>query len=212
MIRTNLNSARQVTLYLLSDADTVRARRTPFSLPPLLILLSVTLGASILFTPRFEGLPKSPSQGNPVENSQHQKAGGITPARNSAPAPAVQSKALPLEWLLDPDKSSTLTDRILARLIQCEAHEPDVWLRDDYRQAFIAVSFAARGIPEPFVEASYVMYGLHPEKLYPAILARRSALLGSAGEAAPHRVNPGLPGSSPKKPSGSVKPRKEDVA
>ena len=94
------------------------------------------------------------------------------------PAPSVESKALPLEWLLNPDKERSQVDRILARLMQAEAHETDVWLRDDYRQAFITVSFAAKGSAIPFVEASYLMYGLHPDKLYPAILARRAALLG----------------------------------
>jgi hypothetical protein len=89
----------------------------------------------------------------------------------------LEAKALPLDWLLGP-KSASFTDRVLARLIQSEAHEADIWLRDDYRQAFITVSLAAQGSPIPFVEASYRMYGLHPDRLYPAILARRGSLLG----------------------------------
>ena len=122
----------------------------------------------------------------------------------------------PLGWLLNPDKGDSLTERVLARLIQSEAHEPDVWLRDDYRQAFITLSLAAQNSPIPFVEASYIMYGLHPEKLYASILARRSALLGPTGEALPQNPQKSrLPGSSPF-PRKSVSPvgtgRKERAA
>lgn len=122
-----------------------------------------------------------------------------------------ESKALPLEWLLNPAKGKAPSDRILARLVVFEAREPNPHLRDDYRQAFITVSFAAKGHPYPFVEASYVMYGLHPDKLYPSILARRSALLGPGGEALMAHT-PSLP-ASPKKPVRSAaKPRKEEAA
>ncbi len=72
----------------------------------------------------------------------------------------------------------SFADRVLARLIQAEAHESDPWYRDDCRQAFIVLSLALKGESQPFVSASYRMYGLHPDKLYPAILARREALLG----------------------------------
>jgi hypothetical protein len=110
---------------------------------------------------------------------------------------------LPLEWILNPDKGKSFANRVLARLIQLEAHEPDVWLREDIRQSFITLSLALKGYSQPFVAASYRMYGLHPDKLYPAILARRKMLLGSES----------FPGSI-KKPVQSVKPpiKKEDIA
>jgi hypothetical protein len=87
-------------------------------------------------------------------------------------------KALALQWLLNPEKDKKFPERVLARLIQSEAHEPDVWLRDDYRQAFITLTLALKGNTMPFVVASYEMYGLHPDKVFPAIVARRKANLG----------------------------------
>jgi hypothetical protein len=100
---------------------------------------------------------------------------------------------------LDPEKDKNFPARVLARLIQSEAHEPDVWLRDDYRQAFITLDLALKGNTMPFVVASYQMYGLHPDKVWPARIARRKALLGKeyeaiAGEPALPLVSP-LPGS-----------------
>ena len=72
-------------------------------------------------------------------------------------------------------------------------------LRDDYRIAWITVRIAARGEPAPFVTATYAVLGLHPDKVWPAVVARRRALLGARyaewwGEALP-----------PKKPAQSVK-------
>lgn len=162
-----------------------------FSLPPLAFLLSVTLGASQIAT-RFEGFPKFSAQGNPVTISQHQKSGSPLAALNSAPAQAVESKALPLEWLLGP-KLQSLPHRILARLVQSEAHEANPHFRDDYRQTFIALSLAIRGENIPFIQASYLMYGLHPDKVWPAIVAKRAALLGRAGEVIPLSASPAKP-------------------
>ena len=143
--------------------------------------------------------------------------------------------ALPLDWILDPAKKRTLADRVLARLIQSEAHEACPHFRDDYRQTFIALSLVLKSssdalrtpagstplkqheadqsywtphsLPMYFIEASYRMYGLHPDKVYPAILARRQAMLGPSGESAPQNpVAPALPGPiSPKKAVQSVK-------
>ena len=124
---------------------------------------------------------------------------------------STEPKALPLGWLLGP-KDGTLAERVLARLIQLEAHEPDVSLRDDIRQSFITLTLAMRGNTMPFVVASYQMYGLHPDKVWPAILARRSALLGAAGEVAPIESQD-LSGSiPPKKSVHSVRTKDEGVA
>jgi len=89
---------------------------------------------------------------------------------------------LPLEWILNPDKGKSFANRVLARLIQLEAHEQDVWLREDIRQSFITLSLALKDYEQPFISASYAMYGLHPDKVWPAILARRKMLLGSEYE------------------------------
>jgi len=124
---------------------------------------------------------------------------------------APYSSALPLDWILDPNKGSSSADRVLARLIQAEAHESDPWYRDDCRQAFIVLSLALKGESQPFVSASYRMYGLHPDKLYPAILARREALLGPAG-ASPTFKEPVGPGNSRKPPQSIPRKQKEKSA
>lgn len=70
----------------------------------------------------------------------------------------------------------------LAYLQRAELHEADPWLRDDIRQAWIALSTFERGQHPSFasawVAASYRMYGLHPAKLFAAVCERRRALLG----------------------------------
>jgi hypothetical protein len=68
--------------------------------------------------------------------------------------------------------------RILDRLWEAERTEPDIHLRSDYRQAFICVSLASRGEREPFVTSSYRVYGIHPDKVWPQIVASRKAKLG----------------------------------
>jgi hypothetical protein len=100
---------------------------------------------------------------------------------------------LPLEWLLQPRKAFSsgeprvpldeaeprvIFDRILARLTQAEAHELDVWLREDYRQAFITVALTAKNFPNPFLEASIRMNGCHPDKVFQHITNNRKAQLG----------------------------------
>jgi len=80
--------------------------------------------------------------------------------------------ALPQERRVD------LADRVLARLEQSETKEIDPWVRDDLRIAWIATLYASQGNPQPFVDATYRVLGLHPEKVWPAIVARRAALLG----------------------------------
>jgi hypothetical protein len=68
-----------------------------------------------------------------------------------------------------------LAQRILFRLEQAEWRESDPHFRDDLR---IAVLRSDRGERLPHVSASYAVLGLHPDKVWPAILARRRALLG----------------------------------
>jgi hypothetical protein len=68
--------------------------------------------------------------------------------------------------------------RILDRLQKAELSEPNIWYRQDYRQAFICVSLARRCEPQPFITSSYRIYGLHPSKVWPMIMAKRKARLG----------------------------------
>lgn len=75
--------------------------------------------------------------------------------------------------------SRASTDSILDYLAWTEANEPDVWLQDDYRIAWITVLRASRGERSPHVSATYAVLGLHPDKVSPAIVERRKALLGA---------------------------------
>lgn len=93
--------------------------------------------------------------------------------------------------------ASRLSTRIVARLVQAEACESDPHYRDDLRIARLTVAYAASGeavLCSPHVLASYMVLGLHPEKVWPAIEARRKAL-GSCEEVL----------RAPKKPAQSVK-------
>lgn len=90
--------------------------------------------------------------------------------------------------------------RILDRLWEAECSESDIWFRQDYRQAFICVSLASRGEPQSFITSSYRIYGSHPDKVWPKIMANRKARLGKefldwydqAGN-----VKPEVPGKKP---------------
>jgi hypothetical protein len=75
--------------------------------------------------------------------------------------------------------SNALVRRILARLEQAEAREVNPHFQTDYRIAWIALLRAARGERIPFITASYTVLGLHPDKVFPAIEARRRAILGA---------------------------------
>ncbi len=95
-----------------------------------------------------------------------------------------------------------LTRRVLARLAETEARETDPWLRDDLRIARLTVAYAASGeavLCSPHALASYMVLGLHPQKVWPAILARRKAL-GPLQEVWDAPVV-----SIPKKPPAAVK-------
>lgn len=93
---------------------------------------------------------------------------------------------------------SRLTKRILVRLAEAEVLELNPHYRDDLRIARLTVAYAASGeavLCSAHVLATYAVLGLHPEKVWPAILARRNAL-GSLDE----KVR-----GAPKKPPQSVK-------
>lgn len=74
---------------------------------------------------------------------------------------------------------SRLVSRILSRLERAEWHEPNPHFQADYRIAWITVRRAARGELLAHVTATYAVLGLHPEKVWPAILERRRSLLGA---------------------------------
>lgn len=96
----------------------------------------------------------------------------------------------------------TTTSRVLSRLAEAEARELNPHLQCDVRIAWITVSFAARGDPQPDVAATYAVLGLHPLKVWPAIVARRKALLGRFYAEWWGEELESLP---PKKPAQSIK-------
>lgn len=72
----------------------------------------------------------------------------------------------------------SLTDRVIDRLVRMEEREQGAHLRDDYRQARLIMAYARNGSLIPFVEASYKMFGAHPERVWERIVARRKFTLG----------------------------------
>jgi hypothetical protein len=214
-----ISGSVKFSIYLLSDAaplGAVRARRSvsdPRSnqivsrfLPQFEGFDSARLGVNLVKKPHFSLIPFP-------KRASDSELGGLYAGAPSKPAEEVAAnfqpiadRSLALEWLLTPKSAEVcLSERVLARLVQAEAHEPDVSLRDDIRQTFVALSLAIRsdvgalkasamdapakgheadrtGPPHPlpmcFIRASYSMYGLHPDKVWPAILAKRKALIG----------------------------------
>ena len=61
--------------------------------------------------------------------------------------------------------SVPLAERVLVRLETAERRESDPWLRDDIRIAWISVLEASRGNPQPHVDATYRVLGIHPDKV-----------------------------------------------
>jgi hypothetical protein len=73
---------------------------------------------------------------------------------------------------------SAWTQRILARLEAAEWRESNPHLQCDYRIAWVTVLNASRGIARPDVVACTSILGIAPEKVGPAIAARRKFMLG----------------------------------
>jgi len=73
---------------------------------------------------------------------------------------------------------SRLSVNAMDYLAAQELAEPNPWLRDDIRIAWLTILFAARGQSDPSVEATWKVLGIHPDKLWEAIVARRKAMLG----------------------------------
>lgn len=100
-----------------------------------------------------------------------------------------------------------LSRRVLARLAEIEACESNLHYRDDLRIARLTVAYATNGeavLCSPHVLASYMVLGLHPEKVWPAILARRAAL-GRGLQSQVSGSPPARSSKAPKKPAQSVK-------
>ena len=69
-------------------------------------------------------------------------------------------------------------ERVLARLEEAERREPNPHLQTDIRIAWITVRRAHAGSPIPHIEACYTVLGLHPDRVWPAIVEQRRRQLG----------------------------------
>lgn len=124
----------------------------------------------------------------------------------------MEPQALPPESPELP-KNSRLATRILAHLWRAELSESNPHFQTDYRIAWITVLFASRGDPAPHAAATYTVLGLHPSKVWSAILARRRAQLGrdyslfydAEGNWKPEPIADPWQGESPRKPVQSVR-------
>ncbi|HZW05351.1 MAG TPA: hypothetical protein VFF58_00455 [Candidatus Nitrosotalea sp.] len=91
---------------------------------------------------------------------------------------------------------ASLSGRVVTRLAQAEACELNPHYCDDLRIARLTVHYAASGeavLCAPHVLASYIVLGLHPEKVWPAVLARRTALGSPVEEKAPKKPAQSVP-------------------
>lgn len=90
--------------------------------------------------------------------------------------PGYKALLIELLWLIVDGNSHLLG--AMDYIARQEAQESNAWLRDDYRIAWITCLFAARGYCDPQIAATYVVLGIHPLNVWPAIIARRQVLLG----------------------------------
>ncbi len=95
---------------------------------------------------------------------------------------ALSAQFLPLDWLLRPIKGKSLSERVLARLIQSEAHEAEASFRTDIRIAWQIVLHCMKGDAvecSPAVLAWYQVVGCHPDHFYGKLMIRRAAMFGT---------------------------------
>lgn len=78
-----------------------------------------------------------------------------------------------------PSISHSPYDGVLAYLELAQARERNPNLRADVRQSWLYVLYESQGNPIAFVEASYVVHGYHPDKLWPQIVKNRKGILGA---------------------------------
>lgn len=123
----------------------------------------------------------------------------VTAARLSFKIEVLGCKTLGLGQKVEVAPRVTLAQRVLVRLEDAEKHEPDPWLRDDIRIAWITVLEADRGSSQPHIDATYRVLGCHPDAVFPNIVARRQTILGASYESFFPEA------SSPKKPVESVR-------
>jgi len=98
--------------------------------------------------------------------------------------------------------ATRLSARVIARLVQAEACELNPHYRDDLRIARLTVAYAASGeavLCSPFVLASYMILGVHPDCVWSKIQERRRALEKFSGWKLPPKKPPQAVGRSQQK-------------
>jgi hypothetical protein len=78
------------------------------------------------------------------------------------------------------------SERVLARLEQSKLNEPNAHLRDDVHIAYLIVLYSARGDATYCTAhelASYTALQLHPDAVWPWVVATRRAKLGALYDA-----------------------------
>jgi hypothetical protein len=76
------------------------------------------------------------------------------------------------------DFGARFSERVLQRLFEARAKEPNPHLEDDLVVAWHSVCFASQGNPTPHVDASYKVFSCHPDFVFARITAWRKAKLG----------------------------------
>jgi hypothetical protein len=124
----------------------------------------------------------------------------LPPAGLCADFPPVPPDGITQSALPQRGVSLKLTNRVLLRLEQIEAAEPNRHFQTDIRIAWLTVLYASRGESEPHVAATAKILGVHPDRVFSKIEAMRMAKLGPVNYEAFFGA-----ASSPKKPPQSVK-------
>ena len=94
----------------------------------------------------------------------------------------LDAKALPLDWLLNPEKDQHFSDRVLARLIQAEAHAGDPYEKLAYTLAWHIVLHCKKGDAvecSPVTLAYYTIVGCHESQYYDRLMIRRATMFGT---------------------------------
>jgi hypothetical protein len=86
--------------------------------------------------------------------------------------PGIPPELVLLELLLLLVNGRLESEGILVYLAAAEDREPDVWLKDDYRIAWLTVLYSANGRATPWEWAFNQVIGGHPSKVIPQLVAR----------------------------------------
>ena len=195
------------TSYLLSDIESV-ARQIDTRLNPTQFLSLPPIPQSCLWK---EGKPMPNSSRSDFANSSSvqkptdKSAKHVDNARQEIAVPDAD-RSLALDWILNPIKGRSLSERVLAQLLLAEAKSGDHDHKLAYRLAWHIVLHCMKGDAvecSPVTLAYYSVVGCHEEQYYDRVMIRRAAMFGDANR---------IPFPARKKKSVSIQPKKEESA